>query len=172
MYLDLPIEQLVRRKDTRFQYGFATEAKKLVPAGGEFLLSASNKGLHVLAKNEDDLATPVEVLHDVYGSKLEVQPPRVRFIEGVHVREPVMQVRISLLLRYADDVRQALKTRGAAQTGEHSLSRYCVLRYEAPLASLLGLPDELATLTGHSAKHWIVLSHYALVTPDPGGRAA
>lgn len=103
MYLDLPIEQLVRRKDTRFQYGFATEAKKRVPARGEFLLSASNKGLHVLARNEDDLATPVEVL---------------------------------------------------------------------PLAALLGLPDELATLTGHSAKHWIALSHYALLTPDPGGRAA
>jgi hypothetical protein len=55
---------------------------------------------------------------------------------------------------------------------EYSLSRYCVLRHEAPLADLLGLPDELATLTERSAKHWTVLSHYALVTPDPGGRAA
>lgn len=172
MHPDLPIEQLVRRKDTRFQYGFAIEAKKRVPARGEFLLSASNKGLHVLARNEDDLATPVEVLHDLYGSKLEIQPPRVRFIEGEPVQEPIMQVRISLLLRYADVVTQALKARGAVQTAEHSLSRYCALRYEAPLAALLGLPDELATLTEHSAKHWIVLSHYALVTPDPGGRAA
>ena len=172
MHPDLPIEQLVRRKDTRFQYGFAIEAKKQVPARGEFLLSASSKGLHVLARNEDDLATPVEVLHDLYGSKLEIQPPRVRFIEGEPVQEPIMQVRISLLLRYADVVTQALKARGAVQTAEHSLSRYCALRYEAPLAALLGLPDELATLTEHSAKHWIVLSHYALVTPDPGGRAA
>lgn len=172
MYPDLPIEQLVRRKDTRFQYGFATEAKKRVPARGEYLLSASNHGLHVLAKNEDDLATPVELLHDVYGSKLEVQPPRVRFIGGVQVQEPIMQVRISLLLDYADVVRQALEARGAAQTGEHALSRYCVLRYEAPLADLLGLPGELARLTEGRAKHWIVLSHYALVTRDPGGRAA
>ena len=30
MYPDLPIEQLVRRKDTRFQLGFATEAKELL----------------------------------------------------------------------------------------------------------------------------------------------
>ncbi len=167
MYPDLPIEQLVRRKDTRFQFGFATEAKKLMPAHGAFLLSASSNGLHVLARNEDELATPVAVLHDVYGSKLEVQPPRVRFIRGAQLQEPIMQVRISLLLRYADVVRQALRTRGAAQTAAHSLSRYCVLRYEAPLAGLLGLPDELARLTGHTAKHWIVLSHYALVTPDP-----
>jgi predicted membrane GTPase involved in stress response len=172
MHLDLPIEQLVRRKDTRFQYGFATEAKKRVPAGGAFLLSASNNGLHVLAKNEDDLATPVELLHDVYGAKLEVRLPRVRFIEGVHVQEPIMQVRISLLLGYAGVVRQALEARGATRTGEHSLSRYCVLRYEAPLADLLGLPAELARLTQGAARHWIVLSHYALVTRDPGGNAA
>jgi hypothetical protein len=49
---------------------------------------------------------------------------------------------------------------------------YCVLRYEAPLANLLGLPAELERLTGGSARHWIVLSHYALVTRDPGPRAA
>jgi hypothetical protein len=172
MHPHLPIEQLVRRKDTRFQYGFAAEAKKLMPARGAYLLSASSNGLHVLARNEDDLATPVSVLHDAYGSKLEVQPPRVRLIHGAQVQEPIMQVRISLPLRHVDGVRRALEMRGAAKTAEHSLARYCVLRYEAPLACLLGLPDELAALTGHSAKHWIVLSHYALLTPDPGGRAA
>ena len=49
MNFDLPIEQLVRRTDTRFQLGFATEAKERVPARDEFVLSASRKGLHVLA---------------------------------------------------------------------------------------------------------------------------
>jgi translation elongation factor EF-G len=47
-----------------------------------------------------------------------------------------------------------------------------VLRYEAPLARLLGLPAELARLTSGTARYWIVLSHYAPVTGDPGGRAA
>ena len=51
-------------------------------------------------------------------------------------------------------------------------SSYCVLRYEAPLADLLGLPAELVRLTGGSATHWIALSHYAIVTRDPGGKAA
>lgn len=172
MYLDLPIEQILKRKDTRFQFGFATEAKDLVPERDEFLLSASHKGLHVLAKNEDGLATPVEVLRDVYGDNLEVQPPRVRLIEGVQVQEPIMHVRISLEAKYGDLVKQALQARGATLMEEYARSTYCVLRYEAPLADLLGLPVELSGRTGGSARHWIVLSHYAMVTRDPGGRAA
>jgi hypothetical protein len=46
------------------------------------------------------------------------------------------------------------------------------LRYEAPLADLLGFPAELARLTAGAAKHWILLSHYAVVMRDPGGEAA
>ena len=60
MNFDLPIEQLVKRTDTRFQYGFATEAKARLRARDEFVLSASRRGLHVLAPNEDGLAAPVE----------------------------------------------------------------------------------------------------------------
>ncbi len=172
MYLDLPIEQLLRRNDTRFQLGFATEAKELVPDREEFLLSASQKGLHVLAKNEEALATPVEVLREIYGPKLDVEPPRVRLLEGVQVQEPIMQVRISLQTRYHPVVMQALENRSAALTEEYVRSTYCVLRYQAPLADLLGLPVELARLTEGSARHWIALSHYALVTRDPGGSAA
>jgi hypothetical protein len=47
-----------------------------------------------------------------------------------------------------------------------------VLRYEAPLARLLGLSAELARLGAGGAKHWIALSHYALVTGGPDGDAA
>ena len=172
MYLDHPIEQLVRRKDTRFQFGFATQAKELVPRRDEFLLSASSKGLHVLARNEESLALPVSVLKDVYGPSLEVEPPRVRLIEGIQAQEPIMHVRISLEVRHLAAVKQALAARGATLSEEYARSMYCVLRYEAPLADLLGLPAELEKLTGSLAKHWIVLSHYALVTRDPGPRAA
>jgi hypothetical protein len=55
---------------------------------------------------------------------------------------------------------------------EHARSRRAVLRYEAPLARVLGLPAELARLTSASARYWILLSHYALVTRHPGGSAA
>ncbi len=172
MYRDLPIEQLLRRKDTRFQYGFATQAKALVPQGDEFALAASHNGLHVLARNEEGLAAPVEVLRDTYGADLEVQPPRVRLLEGVQIQQPIMHVRISLKLRDAAPVKRVLHRRGATLSEEYARSNYCVLRYQAPLADLLGLPGELDSLTEGSAKHWIVLSHYALVTRDPGGKAA
>lgn len=172
MYPDLPIEQLLRCRDMRFQFRFATEAKELVADGDDFLLSASHKGLHVLAKNEDGLTTPVDTLRDVYGERLEIQPPRVRLIEGVQVLQPIMHVRISLEVKYFDAVKHAMQARGATPEEEYVRSMYGVLRYEAALADLLGLPAELAKLTEGSAQQWIVLSRYALITRDPGGKAA
>ena len=172
MHPDLPIEQLVCRKDTRFQLGFAAEARQRVPAGEEFALSASRRGLHVLARNEDGLAAPVDVLRDAYGQSLEVGPPTVRLIEGVQVKEPIMHVRINLETRYWETVKQALLQRGATLEEEYGRSRNAVLRFEAPLARLLGLAAELRRITSETARYWIVLSHYALVTRGPGGRAA
>ena len=171
-HLDMPIEQLVRRTDTRFQYGFANEARNAVPHRGDFVLASSHRGLHVLARNEESLVPPVEALRDLYGDRLDLEPPRVRLIEGVQVHEPVMQVRISTELGFLEAVKGALGARGANPSEEYVRSRFCVLRYEAPLADLLGLPAELERLTLGTAQHWIVLSHYALVTRDPGGGRA
>jgi hypothetical protein len=172
MYPDLPIEQLLRRKDTRFQHGFAAEAKRLIPEREEYVLSASNRGLHVLARNEDSLAAPVGTLRQVYGERLEVQPPRVRLIHGVQVQEPVMHVRMSLRTPQRDAVKRAMEARGAELTEEYARSTYCVLRYQASLANLLGLSSQLEELTDGGARHWIALSHYAPVPGDPGPRAA
>lgn len=172
MHLDMPIEQLVRRRDTRFQFGFANEARNAVPDSGEFVLASSHRGLHVLARNEESLAPPVEALRDLYGEKLAVEPPRVRVIEGLRVQEPVMHVRISTEVRFLEEVKAALAARGANPSEEYVRSQFCVLRYEAPLASLLGFPAELARMTAGTAKQWIALSHYAIVTRDPGGKAA
>jgi Elongation factor G C-terminus len=172
MYFDLPIQQLLRRKDTRFQLGFANEARELVPAGDEFVLAASRQGLQVLGRNEDALNRPVDVLREVYGANLQVQPPEVRLMEGVQVRQPIMHVRISMEKRFIDDVKRAMLERGAIPEEEYVRTRYCVLRYQAPLAHLLGLPGELSLLGGDKVKHSMALSHYALVTGDPGGHAA
>ena len=172
MYLDLPIEQVLRRRDTRFQLGFGAEAKEMVPQRDEYMLLPSHKGLHVLGRNEDALSPPIEVLLDIYGERLEVEPPKVRLIEGVQVQEPIVHVRLSLESRSSGQVKQALERRGAHLTEEYTRSTYCVLRYEAALADLLGLSTELGKITDGSAKHWVVLSHYAIVTRDPGGNAA
>lgn len=172
MHPDLPIEQLVRRKGMAFQFAFATEARELVPSRDEYLVNPSHKGLHVLARNEEGLSVPLAVLREVYGASLEVAPPRVRLIEGVQVQEPIMHVRISLHADSREVIKQALRRRGAALTEEYRRSAHCVLRFEAPMADLLGLASELARLSAGTAKHWVALSHYALVTRDPGGSAA
>ena len=172
MHLDLPLEQLVRRRGAAFQLAFASEAQALVPTCEEFALSASHKGLHVLARTEEALAPPLDVLRDAYGPALLVEPPRVRLLGGTRPKEPIMHVRVSLYANSRDAVRKALQARGAALAEDYLGATYCVLRCEAPLADLLGFPAELSRLTAGTAKHWIVLSHYAIVNRDPGGRAA
>jgi hypothetical protein len=69
-------------------------------------------------------------------------------------------------------VKAALAKRRAVLTEDYVRTTYCVLRYEAPLARLLGFPAELARMTAGTARHWAALSHYAIVTGDPGGKAA
>ena len=169
---DHPIQQIARRSGTRFQLGFATEAMERIPATDGFLLAPSREGLHVLARNEDGLADPVDTLRDVYGEALEVSPPRVRLIEGLQVQEPIMHVRVTLPPGDLPAVKQATQARGVVIEQETVRGSLAALRFEAPLARLIGLPGELRWLTAGRARYWIVLSHYALVVDGPGGRAA
>lgn len=161
----------MQRVGTAFQFGFATEAKELLPEGEEFLLNASHRGLQVLARNEEALALPRDVLLDVYGPSLRIDSPRVRLIEGVQLQEPIMHVRISLPTPYRESVKRA-RRRGAGACEDYARATHCVLRYEVPLADLLGLPAELRQLSEGRAKQSVALSHYAIVTRDPGGKAA
>jgi hypothetical protein len=71
-----------------------------------------------------------------------------------------------------ESVKVVLEKRGAALQEEYLRPSYCVLRYEAPLADLLGLPGELAQASAGRARHWIALSHYAPSNRTPGGDAA
>jgi predicted membrane GTPase involved in stress response len=171
MYLNHPIQQLVRHKGTRFQLGFANKARSLVPEADEFVLTPSHKGLQVLARNEVALDTPVGMLREAYGPAIEVRSPEVRLL-GKQPQEPIMHVRVSLETRHRDAVKAALAKRDVGPLEEYAGTNFCVLRCEAPLAQLLGLPGELSRLTAGRAKHWIVLTHYAVVRGDPGGTAA
>jgi translation elongation factor EF-G len=97
----------------------------------------------------------------------------VRLIPGNPVQQPVASVRISTRDDFNEQVRSELAARGTTILEEASRARAFVLRGEAPLANLLGLPSRLAALTGGNAVHWIRLSHYAPILPGPpGGQAA
>lgn len=172
MNFDLPIEQIVRRADTRFQLSFAAEARERLPRSDAFALVGSRRGLHVLARNEDGLSEPLAVLRSAYGDALQVGPPTVRLMRALEVQEPIMHVRISLEAKYREAAKAALAARNAILEGEHEHSGQAVLRYEAALMLLLGLPRELTGLTSGTARYWIVLSHYAPVkaAQRPGSR--
>lgn len=143
----------MRRKDVRGQFRFASEACDLVPEHGEFLAAKSHRGLHLLAPAQEALALPLRLLREAYGPRIEVQrPPR---------GEPVMEVRIGLEKRALPLVQAALYRRGANASEEYMGGHYCVLRFEAAPAQLLGLPAELAQLTSGRATHQIVLRGYA-----------
>lgn len=145
-------ERLVRRRDARGQFGFATEAKAVVPQREEFVLAKSHKGLHLLARSEDALVLPLRALRAAFGPALQVDAP-----EG---GEPVMEVRIGLERRHVPQVRDALERRGVNPSEEYVGAHYCVLRFEAPPEALLGLPTELAGLTSGRATDQILLSGY------------
>jgi hypothetical protein len=166
-FLHLPIEQLVRCTNAGLRSRFAAEASELFPETDEYRLAGNPAGLLVLAQNEQALEEPVDILREVYGGGIGIEPPRARHIGGARPQQPVMHVRISLERRHADAVKEAMSKRGAMPSAEHASANYAVLRYEAPLARLIGLPAELARLAGAGATHWTALSHYAGVEEDP-----
>ena len=146
------IERLAQRKGARGQFRFADEAKGLIPAREGFLLAKSHKGLHVLGRHETDVRMPLDMLHATYGTEL--------LIREQALGEPVMEVRIGLEKRYLLEVRSALSRRNANASEEYDGTHYCVLRFEAPVSDLLGLPVELADLTSGRLSHQIVLTGY------------
>jgi translation elongation factor EF-G len=162
MHLELPLEQLFRRRGLGAQLAFATEAMELMPHRKDFVATPSRLGLHVVAKDEEALEAPAEALRQAYGSELDIAPPRVRLIDGVRVEEPIMHVEISVPERYRARVRKAMARRNARPSAEFE-QLLAIMRYEAPLADLLGLAEELSMLTGATAIHWMALSHYAHV---------
>jgi hypothetical protein len=108
-------------------------------AGGDVVLAKSHRGLHLLARAEPRLRVSLEVLRNAYGSALVVEP--------IAERAPVVAVRIGLERVHLPAVRAALRRRGANPAEEYRGIHYCVLRFEAGAADLLGLPAELAELT-------------------------
>ena len=133
---------------------------------------ASEHGLKILAADEDTLTSVAQVLRELYGDFVEVHPPSVRLLPGQPAQQPVMSVRISTRRDFSGEVRAELRGRGTTIVEESSRSRRFIVRGEAPLAHLLGLPQQLAMLTDGTAVHWIRLSQYAPLPTGPEDRAA
>jgi hypothetical protein len=169
MYYQYPLESLARSRSGGPQKEFARRAKLALVDTDDLFARPLADGLVLFAANEDALEGPARILRDVYGDMVELQAPRVRTIPGEPTQEPVMNVRITARQEHTGAILAELRRRGVGVTEECFRGRQFIVRAEAPLALLLGLPAALDRLTDGSAAHAIRLVRYAPVSPgfDP-----
>lgn len=166
MNLQFPLEVLVRNRALPSQKGFAEAALRTLDEEDDAVLpQPRHDGLALLAAHELALERPTRALHAFYGDVLEIRAPRVRYMRGRPLHEPVMHVRIEVRHEHRLGVMQELKARGARILEECSRPRRFIVRAEAPLAMLIGLPALLAVTTGDSAAIDMRLVRYAPLPP-------
>jgi hypothetical protein len=166
MYFQYPLETLARKRRTLSQMEFALEAKRILRDTDDVLFEPLDHGLAIFAANEDALEDPVRILEEIYADEVEVRRPVVRYLPGEPVQQPMMYVRVRTRREHAGAVVQKLRFRGVKIVEEAFRRREVVVRGEAPLANLMGLPAELIDLTEGTASHLIRLTHYAPVLPE------
>ena len=171
MYRDYPLEQLARSTSTRFQMGFARMTMHLLPAFKEVVLEPSERGLKILASNEEALAPPREVIRQIHEEDVEIDEPQVRLLYGTVVQEPVMWVHAHSERAFTEAVIHELITREARIEEVDWLAALPVVHAKAPLRQLLGCSQALTTLSRGTADLRTWLSHYAPLPPDPGKAA-
>lgn len=167
MHYQYPLETLARRRGTAAQLDFAKEAVRAFLDSDEVLFEPHGHGLAILAAHEAALAEPSRVLRELYGDFVELRGPKVRYIPGEPPQQPMMHARISSRPEHSLRILAELRARDA-RILEHTMRpRVCIVRAEAPLASLLGLPDKLEALAGGEVVHAIRLMGYAPLEPAP-----
>ena len=171
MYRDYPVEQLARSTSTRFQMGFARMTMHLLPEFKQVVLEPSERGLKILASNEEALAPPRDVIRQIHDEDVEIDEPQVRLLYGEVVQEPIMWVRARSERTFTEAVIHELITREAQIEEVDWLAALPVVRAWAPLRRLLGYSQALAALSQDTAELYTVLSHYAPLPPEPGKAA-
>lgn len=169
MLYQYPLEALARRRSTASasQFEFAVDARRVLVDSDEAMFEAHAQGLAIFTANEDALAGPARLLHELYGDFVELRKPRVRMIPGNPPQQPVMHARIATRSDFAPRVRAELRARGALLLEHCARGSNEIFRAEAPLAALLGLPAWLHAATDGTAHHAIRLVRYAAIPDAP-----
>jgi hypothetical protein len=167
MHLDHPLAQRARHRTEPFQLAFAEKARSILGAPDDCVLHVSHHGLTLLARNEEALKAPRQVLQEVFGAVLALDPIEVRLVPGTPPLEPIAHVRVNAPLRHLERIRFALRGRSLTVVEQDASTTRCVVRAEGRLAKTLGLGDELAELPGGPVLLWTALARYAPCEPDP-----
>lgn len=172
MYYQYPLEALVHNPCAASQMEFARRARAVLQDTDELLSRSVPAGLALFAANEAALEAPVRILRDVYGDSVEVRAPRARLIPGNPPRHPIMSVRVSARAADAAAILAELRRRGSGIAEECIRGRTLIVRAEAPLCLLVGLPDFLARLSDGTANAAIRLLRYEEMPDDLPPQAA
>ena len=166
MYYQLPLEQLARRTDVRSQIDFAREALMLLDESEDVRYEPTPRGLALYGAHEESLSRPATVLAERYGPAVQLRAPRICYLPGRPLQEPVMALKATVRREHLPVLLQELRRR-EARIDEECLRRWAfIVRARAPLARLLGLGARLASLTDGTAALAMKLSHYAPVPED------
>jgi len=168
MYYQYPLETLARGRRVESQIEFAQGAKAALDDSDELLARPRPAGLALFAANEDALEQPMRILRDLYGDQVELRPSRARIIPGNPAQQPIMAVRVVARVEHTGAILSELRRRGMHLEEECVRGRTLIVRGEAALARLLGLPDALHAATEGTATHAIRLVRYAPVTQGFG----
>jgi hypothetical protein len=161
MSLEYPLEQICSHKSEPLQLAFARSAIPLLQTRSDRLFLARADGLVICGETEDAMESPVRTLREIYGDELNVGSLTIRNRSGPTLQEPHMGVRVSGAARYFDAIKADLLSRGAKVLDAECIGPLGIVRATAPLASLLGYPRSLATLTSGNASQVMWFSHYA-----------
>ena len=168
MNYQYPLESLARKRGSSSQQDFARQARGALMDGDEAIFEPHDHGLVILAANEDALVEPRRILRDIYGDFVEIRAPKVRHLPGEPPHEPVAHARISTRGEFSLRVVAELRRRGARILEQCSRPRVFIVRAEAPLAALLGLPAKLEAIAGDDVTHAIRLVRYEPLDAGPG----
>jgi predicted membrane GTPase involved in stress response len=159
-YDEFPIEQVARSVRSRFQRGFARLTMHMLPDFDDAAYEPSIEGLRILGTSEIALRVPVEIVRQIHGGDVAVEPPRVRLSYHGRVCEPVMGLRITLDGERVQRVVDDLLARGAALDEVDRRHGRTTLRATGRLRTLLGYPEALACLAGDACDLVMWLCHY------------
>lgn len=172
MHYQYPLESLARKRGTASQREFANQARRALFDSDEALFEAHDHGLAIFAASEEAIEEPRRVLREIYGDWVEVRRPKVRYMPGEPLQEPIAHARITTRNEFSVAVLAELRRRGARVVEQCTRPRIFIVRAEAPFAALLGLPAKLETMTHGDAVQSIRLVRYAPVAPEPDPIAA
>ncbi len=160
---EFPIECRCSHRGEPLQLPFAQKAMQMLPHRAETVFEPTPQGLRVIAETEMALERPLEILRDVFGEQLHVEPPAVRYREGASLEEPHMGLRVLAAPMHFEILRNDLLLRGATIVDAEQSKHFAVLRAVAPLKKLFGYHAFVAQHTSRRGQLVMWLSHYAAV---------